>query len=310
MMNLDNFKYEESGLNTYLRERDYKKYLELTKRSPAFFSLAGDAMPIPLLTNGVYEPLIKSFIDFCAVSGHSDFLLDIGANIGLSSCQSGKAFKEVHIFEPNNECATILKLNCKRMLDGINYQIHQHGLGAADCISTLNVPIGNLGGAFILDEHNNYSEDVLASKDNFLKINSRNYKQEKIEIKSAVNVFNGLFASFASRGLYSGVIKIDVEGYEKTVIEGLFASKIPSNMKIIVVFENWDASFDIVNWIKPFGFNIKVFKLISTRLYHNSIQRLLKKVSSLFGPKHLYTLKLLSECSNSAGDIVLNISNY
>ncbi len=310
MTNLNYFKYEESGFNKYLRERDFEKYIKLTKRSPHFFSLAGDAMPIALLTNGVYEPLIKSFIDYCAGSGHSDFLLDIGANIGLSSCQSGKAFKEVHIFEPNNECATILKLNCKRMLDGVNYKIHQYGLGSVDCISTLNVPIGNLGGAFILDAHNNYSENVLASKDNFLKIDSENYTIEKIEIKSAANVFNQLFASFASRGLYSGIVKIDVEGYEKTVIEGLFASKIPTDMKIIIVFENWNASFDIVNWIKSFSLNIEAFKLINNRFYHNIIQRLLKKISPLFGPKHIYKLKLLTECDDTAGDIVLSISNY
>ena len=62
------------------------------------------------IANGVYEPHIKFLIDYLAEKGYSDFLIDIGANIGLTSCQSGNSFKEIHMFEPNPDCVNILKV--------------------------------------------------------------------------------------------------------------------------------------------------------------------------------------------------------
>jgi hypothetical protein len=42
---------------------------------------------------GEYEPEVVELIKYWADSNYSDFFLDIGANIGLISCQVGHLFK-------------------------------------------------------------------------------------------------------------------------------------------------------------------------------------------------------------------------
>ena len=51
-----------------------------------------------------------------SITSMIDFLIDIVANIGMTSVQSGLCFKEVHLYEPNPECISILKLNLHRAL--------------------------------------------------------------------------------------------------------------------------------------------------------------------------------------------------
>ena len=76
----------------------------------------------------------------------SDVLYDIGANIGLTSCQNGNDFAELHMFEPNPLCQHILEVNTALTLTKPKVTIHRFALGAEDKRTRLMVPRHSWGG--------------------------------------------------------------------------------------------------------------------------------------------------------------------
>ena len=53
-----------------------------------------------------------------------------------------------------------------------------------------------------------------------------------------------------------GVAKIDVEGMEKVILEGI-SKALPENLFVYIIFENWDRSIDL-QMIKKFFSNRKI----------------------------------------------------
>ena len=210
---------------------------------PLFFRGGDDIATGPLLF-GVYEQELKDFIEHLAAHGFGDFLLDIGANIGLTSCQSGRAFGEIHMFEPNPNAARVLRINRDLALRGCKVVIHDYGLGAREETLRLHVPRHNWGGAFIRSAENSYSAQLLSSKDGLGDFDARNYDVVEVPMRPAREVLAELFGSLAARGKRRGVIKIDVEGYERFVIESIMAT-LPSDLACFIVFENWDPELDL-----------------------------------------------------------------
>lgn len=305
-MKLENFFYKKSGQEKYSFESKKRAYKDLTKSSPKFFFLAGDNLPIEPLITGAYEPHIRDLIDYSAACGYPDFLIDIGANIGLTSCQSGNNFKEVHMFEPNPTCIAILKLNTRIALGGHPYFIHEYGLGESDRGGTLKVPVGNMGGAFINDGVNSYSDEILAMKDNFQNVDDGNYLQEQIQIQSADTALTELFDSLGSRGLKSGVVKIDVEGYEPVILSAI--AKASQGMGLVIIFESWDKDYDFDALLKSFGPRASGYRFMSVRSYRNIFHRLLKKFSSRNPSDDDYRLIPFSG-KDASGDLVIKVSN-
>lgn len=218
-----------------LKNSLYKKLV--SKQLPLFYR-ASDTITVQPVVNGIYEPEIKSLIEHYADGGHADFLLDIGANIGLTSCQSGRKFKEVHLYEPNPDCYNVLKVNANIMLTGHNYHIHEYGLGEKASVLRFCIPNNNWGGAFVMSEGNSYSEQTQAEKDGHEHFDPARYSITEVDIRSAHETMRALFGDLARRGLRSGVIKIDVEGYELTVMQAI-ARTLPLDMKAVIIFENW-----------------------------------------------------------------------
>ncbi len=95
---------------------------------------------------GVHEPELIALLGYLSGHGFSDFLIDIGANIGLVSCQCGEYFKEVHMFEPNPLCCHILEVNSTMALSNLKSKIYPYGLGDENKSSVLTVPRHNWGG--------------------------------------------------------------------------------------------------------------------------------------------------------------------
>ncbi len=89
----------------------------------------GDSISLGALSDGIHEPdttsLIKSFAD----GGYDNFLIDIGANIGLISCQTANNFSEVHMYEPNPLCCHVLAVNSKISISNSVSKIYNFGLG-------------------------------------------------------------------------------------------------------------------------------------------------------------------------------------
>lgn len=304
-MKLNDFFYKKSSEEKYAFESKKSIYQTLTKNSPKFFFLAGDNLPIEPLVTGAYEPHVRELIDYSAACGNADFLIDIGANIGLTSCQSGRHFKEVHMYEPNPTCAALLKLNTRISLRGLNYSIHEYGLGESDRDATLKVPVGNMGGAFINDGVNSYSADILAMKDNFHALDDGNYIEEGIRIRSAEVALAEVFQGLRDKGLSSGVIKIDVEGYEPIILNAI--AKVSHNMNLVIIFESWDKDYDFDGLIASFGFGAAGYHLESKRSYKNILHRLLKKISSKHPSDDNYQLIPFSG-KDAAGDLVIQVN--
>ena len=303
-MNLENFFYKKTRDEKYALESKRAAYKDLTKNSLKFFFLAGDNLPIEPLVTGSYEPHIRDFIDYAAACGNADFLIDIGANIGLTSCQSGRHFREIHMFEPNPTCAAILKLNTRIALGGLNYRIHEYGLGESDREATLKVPVGNMGGAFINDGANSYSVDILAMKDNFQTVEETNYLEESIRIRCAEVVLSELFQSLSSKGRKSGVIKIDVEGYEPVILNSI--ANTSKEMDLVIIFESWDKDYDFEGLLKSFGGRATGYRLKSKRSYQSILHRLLKKFSSRHPADDDYQLTPFVG-KDAAGDLVIKV---
>ena len=85
---------------------------------------------------GMHEPHIEALITEASAT-HGDFLLDIGANIGMTSALVGRRFARVDCVEPNELVVNILKTNLAMNLSATEHEVHAVGLGKEDGVLTL-----------------------------------------------------------------------------------------------------------------------------------------------------------------------------
>lgn len=110
---------------------NFKRFIfaKLTNRALPVFLKGDDIISINTQILGIHEPVITALIRSYANEGYNGFLLDIGANIGLTSCQNGNDFSECHLFEPNPLCQHILEVNTALTLTKPKVTIHRFTLG-------------------------------------------------------------------------------------------------------------------------------------------------------------------------------------
>jgi FkbM family methyltransferase len=234
-------------------------FKKITKKSQRIFLRGGDIISSYPQVFGIYEEVLTKYLNNLSLNGFSDFFIDIGANIGLSSCQNGKNFKKIFCFEPNPLCVNILKTNLAISFDDTKYEIFDFGLGDVDGNFDLYIPKHNWGGAFIRD-NNDYTEEILGKKDGFDYINKKNYFLRNISVKNSEVVFSNLFSQLILKNLLNGVVKIDVEGYEKKIMLAILKS-LPADINLTIVFENWNPEFNFVEIQKNFkNRKIKFYK--------------------------------------------------
>jgi FkbM family methyltransferase len=238
-------------------------FWRVTSEALPLFMRAGDAISTTPLTTGQYEPQIKGFIEICSSSGFNRFMLDIGANIGLISCQTGKLFDTVMLFEPNELCANILRTNAAVSLDRQKYEIFNYGLGAKDEVLTLRVPKNNWGGAYVVSSQNSYSDVVLAKKDGFDHFDPANYLQMNVRIHAADQEFQRIFEKLRQEQRLVGVIKIDVEGLEMVLLDAL-ARTVPPEFALAVVFENWGDPAKLEEMLARFHGRATLYSIVKT----------------------------------------------
>jgi FkbM family methyltransferase len=236
-------------------------YRRLTRSAPPLFLKGDDNISIAPLVSGWHEIRIKALIDALANQGFGDFLIDIGANIGLISCQSGDRFRQVHMYEPNPQCCEILRVNTRIALQRCEAVLHPVGLGSAGGTHTLHVPRHNWGGAFVHGADNRYDEQQLASKDGFGRFDLANYMQVEIMLVPAREELATLFARLSAAGCTAGVIKIDVEGGEMQILEAVAAS-LPASFRVTIIFECFDLAFDPAPLLAAFAGRAAAMKLV------------------------------------------------
>ncbi|HEY3346442.1 MAG TPA: FkbM family methyltransferase [Nitrospirota bacterium] len=300
-----NFLFKES-FNSVLVHRFRKIFFKsLTKNSSSLFLRGRDIISINPQINGIHEPVITSLINNFADEGYSDFLVDIGANIGLISCQTGNRFKQVHMFEPNPYCCKILEVNTLIALNKTDYRINNYGLGDENKKCLLTVPRHNWGGAFIKDKSNSYDDRILANKDEFESIIDSNYFTVDIEIRKASEALDDVFKDLIDKNLTKGVIKIDVEGFEPTVLKGI-AESIPPQLNALIIFESLDAAFDMATIVRSFNGRAIPYKLVRQTPWKNHWPKALKALALLFKPEFSNRI-MANKDEDWSGNIILQI---
>jgi FkbM family methyltransferase len=295
-----------------------KKIISLIKKK-IFLKIFGDfysnlniVLPVndkvlkEYIIDKIYEEDITRLISFLNKNKYNDFLIDIGANFGLTSCQNGNKFKFVHLYEPNRECINLLKINLSLNFLNNNYQIHPYGLGEKNHNTILNIPKYNCGGAFVLDKNNSYNLKILSQKDGFNSINMKNYYNIPIVIKDAKLEFKKIFKEFKIKKFNYGIIKIDVEGYELTILKNL--SKVyPKSLKTFIIFESHNKNLEI-DKIKEYFKNhsMQISKLETILPYKKKNFKIFKLFYLIFKP---IKLKINNEeIKDWSGNIILKIN--
>ncbi len=217
-------------------------YQRLTKNALPLFVRGQDVISSGPMATGSHEPHVAAMLEHFAIEGFSNFLLDIGANIGLTSSVVGNLFEQIVLFEPNPLCWGILETNLAISLVNTPYEIRRYGLGTSDGKLTLKVPRSNWGGAYIESNENAYSNQTLLAKDGFINEDSQNYLTMNINIRRSADVLKTLFEELKTANKFHGSIKIDVEGFEIVVLQAV-AAELPSEMGLSIIFEYWTGEF-------------------------------------------------------------------
>ena len=283
-----------------------KLFNRLTRNSVNYFLRGKDIISIDPILNGNYEPLLNRLISSSVENGFSDFLIDIGANIGLTTCQNGNKFKKVICFEPNPICVNILKANTEISIKEDIVEINNYGLGKVRGLFELWIPRSNWGGAFIKSSDNAYEDKLLARKDGFSDIDRHNYLVKQINVLSCYDVLSEKFEDLIGIGLVAGVIKIDIEGMEETVLLEL-AKALPSEIKIIILFENWCPDFDFS--LVRAAFSNREINLCYMKCKKPDWKKWPKSLSllSLFFGKISWEVERLNVIDGAVGDIIMMV---
>jgi FkbM family methyltransferase len=296
--------YTETLAQKWRQQVREKLFVWLTQPSPPLLLRARDAISIAPQVTGFHEKRICDLVEHYADKGLNDFFIDIGANIGLNTCQSGHLFKEIHCFEPNPDCFAVLALNTKGVLDSAKVHLHPYGLGTEDGRAQMRVPKKNWGGGFIHDRNNAYTDEQLLSKDGSSAFDTNNFNTLEIRIKSAQQELATLFRALQSQDLCRGFIKIDVEGYESVIVRALSAS-LPPGFEVVILFECFDRKIDPYSLIQDQHKSVRIFKLV--RHPEKKIPKLQRAWQILRHGGYRYQLDVFEATANSS-DVVVEIN--
>ena len=168
----------------------------------------------------------------------------------------------------------------------------------------LMVPKDNWGGAFIVDEQNSYSAEILAKKDGYAAIHDRNYITVTVEIKDGLVELARLFSSLLKSGCTSGVIKIDAEGFEPVILKAI-STVLPPEFQAVVIYENWGTG-QAESATLLFDGRARVFSLRQKNPWRPEWPRWLKAAFLLLRGRYEYMLAR-HEVDEVPGEMVLMV---
>lgn len=265
-------------------------YKKISRSKSKLFINPTDLISESLITEGEYESITNDLIRFKAKKGLNDFFIDIGANIGLTSCAVGNEFKCVYAFEPNPLASNILEVNTKINIDKAKVKIHKIALSSKESVEELNIPKHNWGGAFFKGNTNIYDIKTIIKKDKFKNFREINYLKELIQVRKASDKFKEIFKELNINSLKKGVVKIDVEGHELFIVKELIKI-VPKDFKIGVVFESQLKNIsEFLNLENAQGSKIKIYRICLENIFENDF-KITKIWSLLINGSLKYCLK-------------------
>lgn len=205
--------------------------------------------------NSYNEIKVLELISRLASNGYH--FIDIGANIGIHSMTAAKANPDIEIFsfEPESN-------NFTNFLQNI-------GLNQFDNIRPFKMGLGNFKGNTFMNINEGWNKGKHSLKVNFQE------NDKKITIP--VNQLDSFKEYVTGNKL---LLKIDVEGFEKEVLEGAKAvvSQVENGVIIIELvteINSLDTCHEIVNLLNSYGFD-QIYKintenkLVSVQAYEGS----------------------------------------
>lgn len=254
--------------------------LELLARRAAhrkeqfFVSIAG-SIDRHVLSEGLFEKGVLDILKtFCAQTGHSELMIDIGANIGNHTVALAPLFKQVESVEPHPVLFRILEANVlHNQLGHVN--CHNVGLANEDSTGTL-AESATEHGLSRVRERSQLAPEVFG-------LSSEKFGTEyTVQLKSAFD-FVRQFASKLDRTF----IKIDVEGMEQEIVTAIVP--LLKNHKILLGFEWFTRSQPRLTEVVT---SVPGYELWGIRVHDIGRNRLWRAFKMLFRGRY-YTLAKL-----------------
>lgn len=244
--------------------------------------LSDDLIGRSFAITGAYEEAGIAAVKWLCKNGYildalNSTFVDIGANIGTYSLQLSDQFKSVLAFEPHPVVNKVLDLN-KTINNLDNLLIEPYGLSNVDAEAKLYEPTKNIGGSSL--EHQGSGSSYT------------------VKIKHASTAINQLKNSKVS------FIKMDVEGHELIVMQGLKELLIKDRPVVAFEANDLDRNEELLGYMKSVGYG-KFLALDTKPSIKNPILRMLLLL--LFGAR--YQLKPVKHFGDQKYSLVFAFSN-
>ena len=226
-------------MNKNTRSKNLEKYT--WNKNPVYYRASTSDMTL------IYEVLLKSGYKseyYLPENFNPKVILDIGANIGITSIYLTKKFpnSKIFSFEPLLENYDILKKNTENYK---NIKVFNFGLGKKD--ETLDI--------YLSDDSENFGGGSF-----FPEVGGTSNRKVKCEIKNIQDTLVELDMKEVD------LIKIDTEGAEFDILTSL-NKKYLKSVKWITGELHGYKDFELLDYLQGFGFNIGIKKQINNRLF-------------------------------------------
>jgi FkbM family methyltransferase len=194
---------------------------------------------------GLYERCELEILSKYAKKLDGGVFLDVGANVGVHSLYMSK-FCEVHSFEPYKMVRDVLN---KCILNNNISNIHVYGVALSDHLGKgeLHIPMGGNHGMGFIDSDTGATQS---------------YADHNLEEVKLVHGDDFIIKHNIKK---VGIVKIDVEGYEKIVLTGLKKMIERDNPILLVEYTkethiSCDSSFENFMDLFPSNYEFKMVK--------------------------------------------------
>ncbi|MGL5733574.1 MAG: FkbM family methyltransferase, partial [Beijerinckiaceae bacterium] len=179
------------------------------KRPQRFFTEVSANVDRHILAEGYFEGgVLKLLESLCRETGHTDLMIDVGANIGNHSVGLAHVFKRIEAIEPHPVLFHVLMANMLRN-NVAHMQCHNFGLAGENATGSL-VESSENHGLSKIKERSQLPASVFGLTD-------ASFAAEfSVELRSAHD-----FVAQFTPSLSKAFIKIDVEGMEQEIIEAI-----------------------------------------------------------------------------------------
>lgn len=288
-INILNCEYQQGVLHKFFYRQAQNIHKFLIRKSGNYYLKPNDIISHRPTLFGYHEPHLEALF-FQLSKTHDDFLIDIGANIGMTTVMVGHGFKSIHCVEPNTIISKILDVNVSLAGMTNKTNIHEIGLGYESKMEELNIPKFNFGGAYITNNNDYNNSDTLMQRHDEEKT------IQNIQIVEANYWIKNLFS--ANLNWKNGVIKIDVEGFESHIFKALL-NNVPKDVSVVVVMENFLDKFEFEAFKSP-NHTIEWFGFYKQKQYLKSF------LFKLFGMSSYYkqVVSKIDKSKNAPHDLI------